>query len=795
MLLVATANCLLASSIGDPQMAWFSVFVVIVGFIIVDRLEWIDLSGWVANIVLIGVLYFTMRNFVGGNSSGKLISVANLLAYLQLTLYYQKKTPRLCWQLIVLGILQVILAAIFNLNFEHAIFFLLYFAFATAALYFQHDYQDWFRTVRANQEKFQLAKSNQVDQETQPAVLSPLLVLSRPKQNFNLFRNAIFGLPWLFVSVIFAMIMFHSLPHSRQNWQGATESEFTPTGRSLSVKVDIDDFVTLSNKLHFRARFTDLLTGEQVIVNEQPYFRGMALSKLDLENNVTNWVAPYDHIFEWSYSKPSTFIGNEKLQKHARPVELEIILEPNTDPLLYSTFPIYKQQRGESDVEFCRDISALTRRRSAMANNIASYVYRVITLLDNNDMPYQAWPYKPFAFGSDYPTLEKNSPEYLLNTEIDRPRYDKLIQIADALHSRVESENTIDICEAFLKHFSAGNRYRYTLDYRNVEKDKSLDPIEDFVRNHRQGHCTMYASALTLMLRSQGIPARYVVGFHGAKYNNLTSCYVIHGRNAHAWVEAYIPPEHCSEEMFEKRSASPSRGAWLTLDPTPPGDDSDSLEAFDLARSIWQDYVISPDANKQGYNPSNSLLRKSSQDTMFGNYFVASVEIVKQDRQIQMFMMAGFLMLLFFGSLRNRTLRRRVSRAGESDLALGASWFSRAIATISPSLAQWIDRRTEKATIPFYVQMEKIIHRYFGLRRSPELTQKEFAQTALSTISASNSESHIVETAENVLQNVTDAFYKARFSSIPLDNSTIDNIENQLQNLEQILKQSKSKLK
>ena len=125
MLLVATANCLLASSIGDPHMAWFTVFAVILGFIVVDRLEWIDLSGWVANLVLIGVLYFTMRNFVGGNSSGKLISVANLLAYLQLTLYYQKKTPRLCWQLIVLVILQVILAAIFNLNFEHAIFFLI----------------------------------------------------------------------------------------------------------------------------------------------------------------------------------------------------------------------------------------------------------------------------------------------------------------------------------------------------------------------------------------------------------------------------------------------------------------------------------------------------------------------------------------------------------------------------------------------------------------------------------------------------------------------------------------------
>ena len=45
------------------------------------------------------------------------------------------------------------------------------------------------------------------------------------------------------------------------------------------------------------------------------------------------------------------------------------------------------------------------------------------------------------------------------------------------------------------------------------ERDPTIDPIEDFVTKHPQGHCEYFATALTLMLRSLGIPARVVSGF------------------------------------------------------------------------------------------------------------------------------------------------------------------------------------------------------------------------------------------------------------------------------------------
>jgi len=114
-------------------------------------------------------------------------------------------------------------------------------------------------------------------------------------------------------------------------------------------------------------------------------------------------------------------------------------------------------------------------------------------------------------------------------------------------------------------------------------------------KNHRHGHCELYASALTVMLRQKKIPARLVVGFYGAKENALSGSYMVRAKNAHAWVEAYLRPEDCTAEMFESGQAGPG-GAWLRLDPTPGSSEEEGTgvgeEAIELARTAWDDYVL-----------------------------------------------------------------------------------------------------------------------------------------------------------------------------------------------------------
>jgi hypothetical protein len=65
------------------------------------------------------------------------------------------------------------------------------------------------------------------------------------------------------------------------------------------------------------------------------------------------------------------------------------------------------------------------------------------------------------------------------------------------------------------------------------------------------GHCEYFASSQTLLLRSLGIPARYVVGYNAAERNSWGDYLIVRDRDAHAWVEAYIDNE------------------WQVYDPTP----------------------------------------------------------------------------------------------------------------------------------------------------------------------------------------------------------------------------------
>ena len=78
--------------------------------------------------------------------------------------------------------------------------------------------------------------------------------------------------------------------------------------------------------------------------------------------------------------------------------------------------------------------------------------------------------------------------------------------------------------KALSAYLANSGEYGYTLDLRR--QDTSIDPVMDFLINTKQGHCGRFASALALMLRSQGIPSRVIVGFHGAA-DPVNGVYVI----------------------------------------------------------------------------------------------------------------------------------------------------------------------------------------------------------------------------------------------------------------------------
>lgn len=103
-----------------------------------------------------------------------------------------------------------------------------------------------------------------------------------------------------------------------------------------------------------------------------------------------------------------------------------------------------------------------------------------------------------------------------------------------------------DKANALVEYFIANN-YEYDLDYE--PEDES---IEYFLFESKTGVCTSYATAMTLMARAVGIPARYVEGFVAYEKNEVDA-YLVRDTHAHAFVEVFIPG-----------------AGWVTFDPTVP---------------------------------------------------------------------------------------------------------------------------------------------------------------------------------------------------------------------------------
>lgn len=119
---------------------------------------------------------------------------------------------------------------------------------------------------------------------------------------------------------------------------------------------------------------------------------------------------------------------------------------------------------------------------------------------------------------------------------------------ADYELSRMSSDSAYNRYNAadIMSNYLTAN-YKYTLSGEN----RSDDPVMEFLTDTKRGHCSLYASALTLMLREIGIPARYCTGFSVYPMNTSLSTVVLQEKNLHAWVEVYL-----------------GELGWVTFDPT-----------------------------------------------------------------------------------------------------------------------------------------------------------------------------------------------------------------------------------
>jgi protein-glutamine gamma-glutamyltransferase len=274
----------------------------------------------------------------------------------------------------------------------------------------------------------------------------------------------------------------------------------------------------------------------------------------------------------------------------------------------------------------------------------------------------------------------------------------KIKQLAeDTARSATNNYDRAEEIQNFLR-----NNFGYTLDPPNIEPS---DPIGSFLFKSRKGFCEYFASAMALMLRTVGIPARLVNGFQTVAYNRFGKDFIVRARDAHSWVEVYFP-----------------RYGWIPFDPTPPDPHpviaSNWDDYADAVSLFWNEWIINYD-----YSHQVQLARQVEVDSrrlqqnFHRQFFGARRRLVKLTLRAEGILVANkfFVLLALLAIL--VWLAGAESGWSLSDLKFRWQWrTSRADRPLSP----------HEATLA-YQHFLKILTKS-GYRKLPSETPREFAQ-------------------------------------------------------------------
>jgi hypothetical protein len=276
------------------------------------------------------------------------------------------------------------------------------------------------------------------------------------------------------------------------------------------------------------------------------------------------------------------------------------------------------------------------------------------------------------------------------------------------------------------------DNYGYSLE---ADTATLSHPLEEFLFTRKTGYCEHYATAMVVMLRTIGIPARLVTGFLATEWNEYGGYFTVRQRDAHAWVEVYFP-----------------RSGWITMDPTPTVIAAvapsrwEPLSRFgESIRLQWDRLFIHYSAKDQlavvhGVRESSDVMREK------GSRWISALnapisQIVKRLTEMARtfqpglpeFVAGGIVvgLALFFLMLRDRI----------------ALWATTHLPTSHAQLA----------IVQLYTRMLRTVERH-GVSKPPSVTASEFAKLVEREWKA----------AAPIVATVTALYHQGRFSRTPL---------------------------
>jgi len=662
-------------------------------------------------IVLALPLYFALWKFRIITFSGGEAAVAGILARMILSLtaikLLQKKSDRDWIFLYLMSFFEVLLAAGLSISPLYLLTFIVYLlVMASAIIAFE---------IRKTSHAVELKVSGETVRERDPSSESNTVISVR--------RLPSAAMTLIVFIIVLALPLFFLLPRvGGAGFGGSQLGQKTSAGFSDTVRLGGIGQIQQSNEVVMRVKLEG--TADD---NGGLYFRGIALDTFDNKS--------------WSKSKNGTKIAFEKGAGDTMQVDFSsgpenrtiqtIYLEPLDTPILFA-LPHAVAIQGNFPVVFKDAYGSLTYSRT-----FDRVSYKVLS--------DRSLPSASELRADDKPYIADVS-----NYRLIPPLFDQRIaKLAEKITAT--EKNRYDKARAVELYLQ--NNLGYTLE----QKAGGDEPLADFLFNVREGHCEYFATAMAMMLRTQGIATRMVTGFNGGEYNDAADVTVVRQRNAHAWVEVYFPGED----------------VWVPFDPTPfagqtsaatsSGGISGSINKYlEALETFWIQHFVAYDDQEQkslARSVRNSFVDYQSGITSYlsqaKNILTEWWKDVRGDKGLQSSLVAiaygvGYIAAAIFGIFMLIWLFRKIKR-----LAIWQRLWDR------------LFKKRHASIIEFYERMQRIL-RDKGRIREPHQTPLEFAYS-----------SGLPEVV-----NITEKYNRVRFGEKNLTRNEADEIESSLKKLE-----------
>ena len=345
---------------------------------------------------------------------------------------------------------------------------------------------------------------------------------------------------------------------------------------------------------------------------------------------------------------------------------------------------------------------------------------------------------------------------------LDQVRLAKLIETSQKICEKETGKPTpAERVRLLRDYLRDSGEFKYTLDLSIT--DPTIDPIEDFLFNRKTGHCEYFASAMTLMLRAVGVPARLVTGFSTGRWDEKSQRLLIEQRHAHAWTEAFVD------------------GRWLVIDATPPAysqqQNDFTMSAFSWKTiqgklsSFWQSYVLGISLARQKesiYNPLSKQANTvySQAKSLSDSYLLDPTS--KNGTSGGRFRMFLSILIVFMPVI--------------LPVVLFVLFYYRyqiiiLLKNILPSRSRF---RQKRIMLLFFRQFLDLAAKH-GLQKRPEQTAREFSRLFKQTFERQLTAASL----QSLPESLTNAYYQARFRGNKLTEQELSNWKSQIERLAQ----------